>query len=143
MHPRVSLKLSDDDRIAVRKWSRMRCSSVGIFTLVLLSAESIGARLALDFGSPNAAPLHRICEDWEPHAGEAVGLLVRDTRDATARQAADALFRLRRARRNCRAGWIGLACRDYQAIIRRVADGASTSLCSAEMLGFTAEMAAR
>jgi hypothetical protein len=34
------------------------------------------------------------------------------------RQLADAIFRLRRARRNCAEGWVGIACRDYQAILR-------------------------
>ncbi|HEX2217100.1 MAG TPA: hypothetical protein VHG27_10485, partial [Xanthobacteraceae bacterium] len=44
--------------------------------------------------------------------------LVRGKKDADLRQIADAVFRIRRARRNCEAGWRTLACRDYRAVVR-------------------------
>jgi hypothetical protein len=117
--------------------------SVAIIAVVLFAASAVGSRLSLEFAAASEAPLHRMCGDWEPGASEAVGVLVRDPSDATARQASDALFRLRRARRNCRAGWIGLACQDYQAIIHPADYHARANLCSPEMLAISAELAAR
>jgi hypothetical protein len=69
-----------------------------------------------------ALPLHRICRPWDEKAADALARLVHEPGDASLRQAGDALFRLRRARRNCRAGWLAVACQDYQAIVglRRV-----------------------
>jgi len=56
------------------------------------------------------------CEPWDDAASAAVARLVA-IRDETAEAFfGDAVFRLRRARRNCRAGWIGLARLDYEAL---------------------------
>jgi hypothetical protein len=56
------------------------------------------------------------CEPWDDAASAAIARLVA-VRDVTAEAFfGDAVFRLRRARRNCRAGWIGLARRDYEAL---------------------------
>jgi hypothetical protein len=59
------------------------------------------------------------CVRWDDLAREAIARQVRDgKRDADLRQVGDAIFQLRRARRNCQAGWIRLACQDYLAVSR-------------------------
>jgi hypothetical protein len=58
------------------------------------------------------------CAQWEAAAAGAVLSLVKGREDAHLRQAGDAIFRMRRARRNCEAGWVRLACLDYRAIER-------------------------
>jgi hypothetical protein len=59
------------------------------------------------------------CGLWDEQVTAAIAQRVRASRgDDELRLLADALFRLRRARRNCAEGWVGIACRDYQAIMR-------------------------
>jgi hypothetical protein len=59
------------------------------------------------------------CGLWDDQVTAAIAERVRASRgDDELRQLADAIFRLRRARRNCAEGWVGVACRDYQAILR-------------------------
>jgi len=53
---------------------------------------------------------------WHLAASTAVSRLVHSTRDADLRRVNDSIFRMRRARRNCEAGWFGLACQDYSAV---------------------------
>jgi hypothetical protein len=63
--------------------------------------------------------VHRVaqsCHQWHLAAGTAVSRLVKSTRDADLVQINDAVFRIRRARRNCEAGWVALACQDYHAV---------------------------
>ena len=61
------------------------------------------------------------CARWDDVARESVASLVlHSDRDAELRQASDAIFRMRRARRNCDAGWIALACQDYLSVVRGV-----------------------
>jgi hypothetical protein len=84
-------------------------------------------------------PLHQSCNQWDAKAADVVARLVHETTDASLRQAGDALFRLRRARRNCRAGWLALSCQDYHAIVRlRTPDikesPTSKMICSLAML---------
>jgi len=65
------------------------------------------------------AEVHRAaksCHQWHLAAGAAVSRLVRSTRDADLVQVNDAVFRIRRANRNCEAGWVALACQDYHAV---------------------------
>jgi hypothetical protein len=64
------------------------------------------------FGSSVEQPA---CPDWDRAARAAIAALA-GTEIAPA-QIMDAKFRLRRARRNCTAGWVNLACGDYQAIL--------------------------
>ena len=58
------------------------------------------------------------CGLWDDQVTTAIAARVRASRgDADLRQLADAIFRLRRARRNCAEGRVGIAFRDYQAIM--------------------------
>jgi hypothetical protein len=74
-----------------------------------------------------ALPLSPTCIHWDEKAADVVARLEHEPADASLRQAGDALFRLRRARRNCRAGWFALSCQDYYAIVRLRADETSQS----------------
>jgi hypothetical protein len=66
----------------------------------------------------DAAPA---CARWDDLARESIARLVQNgKRDADLRQAGDAIFRLRRARRNCHAGWTTLACQDYLVVARGI-----------------------
>jgi hypothetical protein len=68
-------------------------------------------------------PLYPLCSRWDANAADTVARLLHEPADASLRQAGDALFRLRRARRNCRAGWLALSCQDYRAIVRLRTEG--------------------
>ena len=86
-----------------------------------------------------AIPLHPVCARWDRMAADAVARLLHEPADASLRQAGDALFMLRRARSNCRAGWLALSCRDYHAIVKLRADAGnetpmSKSLCALAMI---------
>jgi hypothetical protein len=57
------------------------------------------------------------CESWDRAASSIVGGLIAE-RDALAEmQVRVALFRLLRARRNCREGWVETAWADYDAVL--------------------------
>ena len=45
-----------------------------------------------------------------------VSRLAQSTSDSDLRRINDSIFRMRRARRNCEAGWFELACQDYLAV---------------------------
>jgi hypothetical protein len=64
--------------------------------------------------------LARTCMEWHLAAGTAVSRLVQSTRDTDLLQVSDSVFRMRRARRNCEAGWVVLACQDYHAVANGV-----------------------
>ena len=58
------------------------------------------------------------CARWDERARDAIARRLQGSgQDAELRQAGDAVFMLRRARRNCEAGWMVLACQDYLAVI--------------------------
>jgi hypothetical protein len=88
-------------------------SSVVVAALILL-----GVFLHEATTRAAAIPLHRICQPWDEKATDILARLVHAPGDASLRQAGDVLFRLRRARNHCRAGWLALACQDYNAIVR-------------------------
>ena len=86
-----------------------------VLALIALAAAAL---LYLPFAIPTESvrPLDARCEPWDDTASVAIARLVA-TRDETAEAfLGDAVFRLRRARRNCRSGWIGLARLDYDAL---------------------------
>jgi hypothetical protein len=88
--------------------------SVALALPLLRGGEGDG-RVALAEG-PSPGPS---CGLWDDQVTAAIAARVRASRgDDELRQLADAIFRLRRARRNCAEGWVGIACRDYQAIMR-------------------------
>lgn len=64
------------------------------------------------------------CQAWNDEAKRALAELALRGEDSDLRQIGDAAFRMRRATRNCQAGWLTLACQDYRA----VAAGASSKI---------------
>jgi len=60
--------------------------------------------------------LARSCLQWHLAAGAVVSRLVQSTRDTDLLQVSDSVFRMRRALRNCEAGWFALACQDYHVV---------------------------
>jgi hypothetical protein len=71
--------------------------------------------------------LARTCMQWHLAAGAVVSQLVQSTRDADLVRVNDSVFRMRRARRNCEAGWVTLACQDYHAVAAMTPGYAMTS----------------
>src|SRR5262245_60116220 len=95
---------------------RSSLSSVAYASAGLIVIVVIGAVALFERGAGRAdAPINTACEPWDSVASDAVARLVADSSDTAARQLGDAVFRLRRARKNCRLGWVSLACQDYLA----------------------------
>jgi hypothetical protein len=84
--------------------------------VVLLSALSFRSGTTLAEGDADKQRFARTCMQWHLAAGAVVSRLVQSTRDADLVQVNDSVFRMRRARRNCEAGWVALACQDYHAV---------------------------
>ena len=105
-------------------------------TFGMLAAFAVVALLSTmvfrDGATPNAGDaekqkLARACMQWHLAAGAVVSRLVQSTRDADLVQVNDSVFRMRRARRNCEAGWVTLACQDYHAVAAMTPGYAMTS----------------
>ncbi len=62
-------------------------------------------------------PLDAVCASWDREASIGIALLVPNQTALAESQLDDALFQLRRARKNCRAGRLDLARQDY-ALLR-------------------------
>ena len=93
---------------------------LGIFVIIAL-AGLLSWIISKHTNTPQTADggeerLGSACMQWHLAASAAVSRLVHSTRDADLRQVNDWVFRMRRARRNCEAGWFGLACQDYSAV---------------------------
>jgi len=113
------MRLHPGSTLTSTVWSRP-AFAVGVLALAiavglpLLRGGDGGARSVLtEAKSPGPS-----CGLWDDQVTAAIAARVRASRgDDELRQLADAIFRLRRARRNCAEGWVGIACRDYQAIM--------------------------
>lgn len=96
-----------------RAWGGM----LAIVALVaLLSTIMTTHGTTSDDAAAETQRLARSCLQWHLAASTVVSRLVQSTRDADLVQVGDSIFRMRRARRNCEAGWYALACQDYHAI---------------------------
>jgi hypothetical protein len=85
-----------------------------IYSISTIAVLAAVAGFAAFNGHAGNAALDPACTSWDAAASAAI-----DTSGigASARlQANEQNFRLRRARRNCREGWLNLACQDYRAI---------------------------
>jgi hypothetical protein len=69
----------------------------------------------------------RTCMQWHLAAGAVVSRLLQSTRDRDLLQVSDSVFRMRRASRNCEAGWVRLACQDYHAVTASLPGHAMTN----------------
>ncbi len=89
-------------------------AAIGVVALISMVVFRDGA--VSDTGDAEKQKLARTCMQWHLAAGAVVSRLVQSTRDADLVQVNDSVFRMRRARRNCEAGWVTLACQDYHAV---------------------------
>jgi hypothetical protein len=83
-----------------------------------LPLAAIGAAVVIASAEPHSSlgSFDERCDAWDRAAAAAVAALVAE-RDAVAdRQLGDAVFRLRRARKNCRHDFVSLAWPDYRAL---------------------------
>ena len=118
---------------------RHRCGVVAGYASVVLALSAVpGTITFLDLSSRTAEVAQSpICDTWDTAAASALAGLISDRSDTAVRRLNDGLFRLRRARRNCRAGWVDLACQDYQSLLRgtlsdlRRHEFATSTKCSA------------
>ena len=113
---------SRSDQVSVFHWPRYAVGvSVGLlFAVVLWPLFKSPTGAGVDATASGAA-VASSCVRWDDLASEAIaGFVHAGKRDADQQRATDAIFRLRRARRNCNAGWVMLACQDYQVIIQKV-----------------------
>jgi hypothetical protein len=109
--------------------------------MALLSTMVFRDGTTSDADNVEQQKLARACMQWHLAAGAVVSRLVQSTRDADLLQVNDSVFRMRRARRNCEAGWVTLACQDYHAVAAVTPGYAMTSQmfpCS-RIVGFSYE----
>ncbi|BAT61473.1 hypothetical protein GJW-30_1_04030 [Variibacter gotjawalensis] len=95
--------------------------SISRWMAALLLIAPLGLSAGLLYQHIGAMPdqgaeLPAECTRNDDDAVERLVALVRGKSDADLRQTADAIFRIRRARRNCHAGFISLAESDYRAL---------------------------
>lgn len=99
------------------------------------SLLGLAALSGLHSGGSHAADEDRTvrvaCSQWDEAATKVLAGIVQDPRDSELRQVGDAIFRIRRARRNCEAGWTSLACLDYAAVMRRAPRAATPPAAAA------------
>jgi hypothetical protein len=72
-------------------------------------------------------PLDAVCASWDHDSSARVAELVVDPSALGESRLDDALYRLRRARKNCRAGWHDVARQDYSALRDTLARPLTTS----------------
>jgi hypothetical protein len=93
--------------------------AIWLSLLFLAAAGAVGgAIIASASRSDNAVrSIGPACEAWDDAASAALAPLVADRSPVVEMRLGDALFRLRRARKNCALGWVSLARLDYQALL--------------------------
>jgi hypothetical protein len=94
-----------------------RYVGIGIAGTIIVALLSPVWWSASDGGTGDS--LAPACANWDDRARDAIARRLQGSGlDAELRQAGDAIFMLRRARRSCETGWMVLACQDYLAVIR-------------------------
>jgi hypothetical protein len=117
MAPRPYVSVTSMNRSIGATGARSGLGILALFAVVaLLSAIVFRYDAAPDGDGAERQRVARACMQWHLAAGAAVSRLVQSTRDADLVQANDSVFRMRRARRNCEAGWAALACQEYHAV---------------------------
>jgi hypothetical protein len=118
MPPQAPVSITPVNRSIVSDRTRWTMRVLAIVAVpVLLALFVFGEeRTPGNNGEADRQAHARTCVQWHLAASAAVSRLVQSTREADLAKAGDALFRMRRARRNCDAGWVALACQDYHAV---------------------------
>ena len=120
--PYVSTAATYDRRRAIGGTLAIAAIAVLLTTIALRSSAT-----SADDGDAERHNLARACMQWHLAAGAVVSRLVQSTRDADLVRVSDSVFRMRRARRNCEAGWVTLACQDYHSVAASVPGYAMTN----------------
>lgn len=115
MRPQVHVPLAAADRAAASPQPR-RIFAICALGIAALIAHSTMVRPQHSGAEEQA--LAPSCTQWHQAASEAVSRLAQSRRDPDLRRVNDAIFRMRRALRNCEEGWFRLACQDYYAVAR-------------------------
>lgn len=126
--PRQYVSMTSMNRSIVSTGSRQTLGMLAIFAVVAL-LSTIVFRPDANSGNGDVEKQRsaRTCMQWHLAAGAVVSRLVQSTRDADLVQVNDSVFRMRRARRNCEAGWVTLACQDYHAVVASTPGHAMTN----------------
>jgi hypothetical protein len=114
----VDIKLTPAEQATYASWSRRTLSICAVIIASVIAYPAIQRALSGDADVYAAErPREPACAHWDDAARDAITGLIRGRQDADLRQVGDAVFRMRRARRNCHTGWVRLACLDYYAVI--------------------------
>ena len=84
--------------------------------IAMLAAAAV-AVMTVWHGQQSPASFDPRCESWDADASVALAALIRERNEIAEAHLGDALFRLRRARKHCRYGFIPLARLDYDALL--------------------------
>jgi hypothetical protein len=87
-----------------------------LLVVAMIVAAAI-ATLAIWPRNSTTATFDPRCEAWDDAASAALAFLIQERDAVTEAFLGDALFRLRRARKNCRYGFVPLARFDYDALL--------------------------
>ena len=118
MPPRTQVSITSLNRsIAATGSRRTWCMLATVAVVALLSTVLFRHDATSNDGNAEKQKFARACMQWHLAAGAVVSRLVQSIRDADLVQVNDSVFRMRRARRNCEAGWVTLACQDYHAVV--------------------------
>ena len=128
MRPQSHAPLVGADRTALSPASRWLIAVAAVITAAVMAHSALYQHSDINSQSAKTEQpeLAASCMQWHQAASEAVARLAQSVIDADLRQANDAIFRMRRARRNCEEGWVGLACQDYYAVARNLSGYAGT-----------------
>jgi hypothetical protein len=91
---------------------------LNLIRFVVLPLAAVGAALVIASAEPRPSTdsFDPRCDDWDRAAAAAVAALIAERRAVADRRLGDAVFRLQRARKNCRYDLVGLARLDYRAL---------------------------
>jgi hypothetical protein len=104
--------------INLSRLGRSAARSARATRLVLIVVAAIGIAYVAS-SARSDEPRGRLdpaCEAWDAAASAALKELIADRSEIAAAQLGDAVFRLRRARKNCRHQWLNLARLDYVSL---------------------------
>ena len=113
--PRIDIRLSSEEHRRVGRWSRRMLTGCAAIAAITLAFPLFQQTLSVEASERSRSG---VCAEWDEAASEAIVDLVKAWRDTDLRLVGDAMYRMRRARRNCHMGWMRLACLDYQAVIQ-------------------------
>ncbi|MPZ36471.1 MAG: hypothetical protein GEU95_00150 [Rhizobiales bacterium] len=115
--PRPHVSITSVNRSIVSDRARWTMRVLAIVAVPVVLAMFMSRKDATSHdGGADKQTFARACIQWHLAAGTVVSRLIQSTRDADLAQVGDSVFRMRRARRNCEAGWVTLACQDYHAV---------------------------